>query len=153
MTRPSWSRYFLELARTVSTRATCPRKQVGCVLVRDRHVISSGYNGAVRGADHCPPPPPKDYCPEDEPVGGPPIDCTEGTGHCQRSVHSEVNAVAAAARFGVSVLGATAYVTVRPCVNCYRVLVNAGVVEIVYAEEYGPTEYETVEQVSMRREA
>ncbi len=124
MNRPSWNAYFLDLARTVATRATCPRRQVGCVLVRDRVVLSSGYNGAIRGADHCG------------------EDCTEGTGHCVNSIHAEANAILSAARTGVALDDCTAYVTVKPCLSCYRNLVNAGVVFVYYAENYGP-EYET----------
>lgn len=141
--RPSWSAYFLDLARTVSTRATCPRRQVGCVLVRDRVVVSSGYNGAIRDAEHCPPLQVKTrMVDESEGLLWVEDPCTEGKGHCQRSIHAELNSLLSAAKHGAATDGCTAYVTLRPCLNCYRALVNAGVVEVVYAEEYGAS-YET----------
>lgn len=127
--RPSWNSYFLSLAATVATRATCPRKQVGCVLVRDRMVIASGYNGAIRGVEHCPT--------REETGGWAGLDCTEGTGHCTRSLHAEVNAITQSARHGASTLDCTAYVTVMPCLNCYRLLANAGVSMVIYAAAYG----------------
>ena len=121
MTRPSWDDYFLEMAHSVSTRSTCNRKQVGCVLVRDNQLLSSGYGGSIKGQPHC----------MDE---GCAID--EATGGCVRTVHAEMNAIAQAACNGVSVKGATAYCTLSPCNWCFKTLVNAGVTRIVYNEEY-----------------
>ncbi len=122
--RPSWDEYFMTLARTAATRSTCDRLAVGCILVRDRNPLATGYNGAARGMPHCAT---NDHGrrPEDPPG-------------CRQVVHAEVNAVAIAARTGVGIEGATAYVTHRPCFGCYSVLVNAGVVEVVYGEDYRP---------------
>jgi dCMP deaminase len=119
--RPSWDEYFLRIAAVVATRSTCNRKQVGCVLVRDKVVLSTGYGGSIRGQPHC------------TDVGC--ITGPDGTG-CVRTVHAETNAVAQAAQNGVSTRGATAYVTLSPCANCFKLLANAGIVRIVYSEQY-----------------
>jgi len=122
--RPTWSHYFLSLARTAATRASCPRAQVGCVLVRDNHVLSVGYNGSMRGAPSC-----LD------------IGCLMPHGACIRTQHAETNAVIQAARHGVSTIGATAYCTHSPCRACMGVLVNAGIVSIQYGELYRISEH------------
>ena len=121
MTRSDWNSYFMGIAKMVATRATCDRKHVGCVLVKDRTIVSTGYNGSIRGGDHC------------DDVGHMMVE-----GHCVRTVHAEVNAIASAARNGSSVQGATAYVTALPCWNCFKVLVNAGIKEIYFSEAYRP---------------
>lgn len=100
-------------------RSTCPRASVGCILVIDNRHVVSGYNGAISGDEHC------------SDVG-----CQLVNGHCQRSVHAEANAIADAARRGVSVAGATAYVTHAPCINCAKLLLSAGIVRIVYVRPY-----------------
>lgn len=120
MTRPSWETYFLSLAAQVSTRATCPRLSVGAVIVRDRAVLASGYNGSMAGAAHC------------SDVG-----CLMVDSSCQRTVHAESNAIAQAARNGVRLDGATAYVTHRPCWSCWKLLRNAGVVSVEWSLDYG----------------
>ena len=117
--RASWDNYFVQIAVTVSTRATCDRKHVGCVLVKDRVIVATGYNGSVRGLPHC----------DDE--GHDLVN-----DHCVRTVHADANAVAAAARQGSATAGATAYVTAFPCWGCFRLLVNAGIERIVYADAY-----------------
>lgn len=117
--RPSWDDYFLRMAQLVATRATCPRRQVGAVLVRDRRVIATGYNGAVRGAPHC------------EDVG-----CLMVGGHCRRAVHAELNALLYCAASGVSSAGSTIYCTDFPCVDCAKALVQAQVRQVVYLAEY-----------------
>ena len=119
--RPSWDEYFIQIAQVVATRSTCNRKQVGCVLVRDKRILSTGYGGSIRGQPHC-----TDVGCEIDPA----------TGGCQRTVHGEMNAIAQAARNGVSTEGATAYITLSPCSWCFRTLVNAGIVRVVFAEEY-----------------
>jgi dCMP deaminase len=119
--RPSWDEYFLQLALAVSIRSTCNRKQVGCVLVRDKRILATGYGGSVRGQPHC--------CD----VG---CDIDPKTGGCVRTVHAEMNAIAQAARNGVSVEGAIAYVTLSPCDWCLRTMLNAGISRILYLEEY-----------------
>lgn len=121
MSRINWSDYFLAIAKQAATRATCDRLHVGCVLVRDKCILATGYNGSVIGRPHC------------DDVGHEIID-----GHCIRTVHAEANAVAQAARNGVSIEGATAYVTHKPCDKCWKLLQNAGVISIIYAEEYPP---------------
>lgn len=120
MQRLSWDAYFMNIARLVATRSTCERKQVGAVFVRNRIILSTGYNGSMRGATHC----------EGQAV------CMEGTPNCQRTVHAEINAVAQAARSGAALEGAEVYISASPCWNCFKALVNAGVTRIVYGEFY-----------------
>jgi dCMP deaminase len=119
MSRVSWDDYFLGIAREVANRATCPRLSVGAVFVRDHDIIATGYNGAVRKAAHCT-------------TAG----CLMRDGHCVRANHAEANAIARSAKRGVCVDGATAYVTHLPCWPCFRLMVNAGIVRVVYGEEY-----------------
>lgn len=119
MPRPSWDEYFMQIAQTVATRATCPRAMVGCVLTRDRRILTTGYNGAPRGVAHC------------TEAG-----CIVVHDHCQRATHAEANAVVQGALHGVSVEGATAYCTHEPCVNCSKLLISAGIVRIVFATAY-----------------
>lgn len=119
--RPSWDEYFIQIAKVVATRSTCNRKQVGAVLVRDKRILSTGYGGSIRGQPHC------------LDVG---CDIDKDTGGCVRTVHAECNAVAQASRNGVSTEGSTIYVTLSPCTTCFKILANAGIRRIVYAEEY-----------------
>lgn len=123
MTRPSWDEYFMDIARKAATRGTCDRKQVGCLLVHDRRIIATGYNGSISGTAHC-----------DD------IDHDMVESHCVRTIHAEANAVADAARRGVSLLGSTAYVTALPCWNCFKLLVQAGIKRVVYDEPYRATD-------------
>ncbi|WII08608.1 dCMP deaminase family protein [Methanomassiliicoccales archaeon LGM-DZ1] len=127
MDRPSPDRYFMDMAKLVATRSTCLRRHVGAVIVKDKHVLSTGYNGAPRGARHCE----ETGCLRIE------LKVPSGTRHelC-RGVHAEQNAVAQAAYFGTSVKGATIYTTTFPCSLCAKILVNAGISEIVYDEGY-----------------
>ncbi len=117
--RPGWDEYFMEVARTVATRATCPRASVGAVLVRGHRILTTGYNGAPRGVAHCTE-----------------VSCEMVGGHCVRSTHAEANAVVQGALHGVSLDEATAYCTHQPCVNCAKLLVSAGIVRIVYRDSY-----------------
>lgn len=117
--RPGWDEYFLSMARLVATRATCPRRHVGAVLVRDRRVIATGYNGSVRGDVHC------------EDAG-----CLLEDGHCVRAVHAELNALLQCAASSQSSAGATLYCTDFPCVHCAKALVQAEVVRVVFLAEY-----------------
>jgi dCMP deaminase len=128
MTRPSWDSYFMGIARLVAGRSTCLRRHVGAVLVRDKHILATGYNGAPRGLAHC------------EELGGCyrlQHDIPSGQRHeiC-RGAHAEQNAIAQAARFGVVTEDATIYITNHPCVICAKILINAGLKRIVYAEGY-----------------
>lgn len=117
--RPDWKTYWLQMAKLISTRATCDRLHVGCCIVKDNQLLASGYNGAVRGQAHC------------DSVGHLMVD-----GHCARTLHAETNAVASAASRGVPLSGATCYVNYSPCWPCAKLLYNAGVVKVVYSEMY-----------------
>lgn len=119
MQRPDWDTYYMQIALVVATRATCDRKHVGAILVRDRVVLSTGYNGSVRGMPHC------------DDVGH-----LMENGHCVRTVHSEVNAIAQAAKNGVRIEGADLYVTASPCWPCFKLIANVGVKRIFYGEFY-----------------
>jgi dCMP deaminase len=126
MERPSWDAYFMEIAKLVSTRATCPRRSVGALIVKDKQIVATGYNGAPRGLPHCPP-------------GGPenewPAGCMRA-GHCIRSLHAEQNALLQAARIGVACEGATMYVTCQPCNMCAKMVINAGIARVIYEGDY-----------------
>ena len=125
--RPSWDEYFMTLANQVATRTTCIRRAVGCVLVRDKRIIATVYNGAPSGLRHCA----EIGCMRQQ-LGVP-----SGQKHelC-RALHAEQNALIQAARYGLSVEGATIYVNTQPCVLCAKMLINAGICEIVYANPY-----------------
>jgi dCMP deaminase len=126
MKRPNWDEYFLKLAMLASERATCPRMHCGCVLVKDKNVIATGYNGSIPGDDHC------------EDAG-----CLLVDNHCVRTVHAEMNALIQAARRGNAVNGATAYVTNMPCTTCSKSLITAGVKRVVIFSDYHDTMAET----------
>jgi dCMP deaminase len=117
--RASWDLYFMQIARQVSTRATCDRKHVGAVIVRAKNILATGYNGSIGGLGHC-----------DE----------EGhmmeEGHCVRTIHAEANAVIQAAKNGVAIDGGSIYVTASPCWGCFKIIANAGLRKIVYGEFY-----------------
>jgi len=117
--RVSWDEYFMNIAREVATRSTCARKHVGAVIVRDRTILSTGYNGSVRGLPHC-----------DE-VGHMMED-----GHCVRTIHAEANAIIQAAKNGTRIDGAGIYVTASPCWHCFKTIANAGLTRIVFGEFY-----------------
>lgn len=117
--RITWERYFMNLAIQAATRSTCPRKHVGAVIVRDKSVLSTGYNGSLRGAPHC------------TEVG-----CLMENDHCVRTVHAEANALVQAAHNGVRLEGAEIYVTASPCFNCFKLIVNAGIRTVLYGEFY-----------------
>lgn len=126
-TRPSWDEYFMDITRRVATRSTCLRRAVGAILVHDKRIIASGYNGGPTGLAHC-----LDIGCLREKLGIP-----SGQQHelC-RGIHAEQNAIIQAARYGVSIDGATLYCTTQPCTQCTKMLINAGITEIVYAEGY-----------------
>ena len=117
--RVSWDQYFMDIAKQVATRATCDRKHVGAVVVRERTILSTGYNGSIRGLPHC------------DDVGH-----MMENGHCVATVHAEANAIIQAAKNGVVIDGATVYVTASPCWNCFKQIANAGVVRICFGEFY-----------------
>lgn len=120
--RPDWDEYFLKLAMLASERATCPRMHCGCVLVKGKNVIATGYNGSIPGDDHC------------DDVG-----CLIVDNHCVRTVHAEMNALVQAAKRGQSVDGASAYVTNMPCTNCAKALIAAGIKRVVVFSDYHKT--------------
>ncbi len=109
----------MDIARVVATRATCDRKHVGAVIVRDRSILATGYNGSIRGLPHC------------TDVGH-----LMEEGHCVRTVHAESNAIAQAARNGVRIEAASIYVTASPCWACFRLIANSGIQRIVFGEFY-----------------
>jgi dCMP deaminase len=117
--RATWDEYFMGIARQVSTRSTCDRKHVGAVIVRSKMILATGYNGSISGLDHC------------DDVGHLMED-----GHCVRTVHAEANAIVQAARSGTSLEGAWIYVTASPCFNCFKLIANAGIRRIAFAEFY-----------------
>jgi dCMP deaminase len=117
MARPEWDEYFMQLARAASTRATCERRHVGCVIVRDRRVISTGYNASIRGMEHC------------DSAGHMIVN-----GECIRALHAEENAIVNSAKHGVSIEQSVLYTTHFPCWNCFRKIANAGIVQIIYDE-------------------
>jgi dCMP deaminase len=117
--RASWDEYFMNIAREVASRATCDRKHVGAVLVRDKTILSTGYNGSIRGLPHC------------SEVGHMMED-----GHCVATVHAEANAIIQAAKNGVAIEGATIYTTASPCWPCFKLIANSGCRRIVFGEFY-----------------
>ncbi len=117
--RAGWNEYFMKIAEQVATRSTCDRKHIGAVIVRDKTILSTGYNGSLRGAPHC-----------DE------VGHDMENGHCVRTVHAEANAVAQAAKNGVALLDAEVYVTASPCLTCFKLLANSGIRTIYYKEFY-----------------
>ena len=127
MERPTRDEYFMQMAKLAATRSTCLRRKVGAVIVKDSHVLSTGYNGSPRGVSHC----------EEKGCLRVLMNVPSGTRHelC-RGGHAEQNAVTQAAYFGTSVKDATIYTTTFPCSLCAKILINSGIKEIVYSEGY-----------------
>ncbi len=127
MPRPSWDQYFIDITHLVATRSTCLRRQVGALLVKERNILSTGYNGTPSGISHC------------EQVGclRERLKVPSGERHelC-RGLHAEQNAIIQAARHGVNIDGATLYCTTMPCIICTKMLINAGIHRIVFEEGY-----------------
>jgi dCMP deaminase len=117
--RADWHSYFMSMARQASTRSTCDRKHVGAVIVRDKTILSTGYNGSIRGMPHC-----------DE--AGHEME----NGHCVATIHAEANAIIQAARNGVNISGAEMYTTASPCWSCFKLIANSGIRRIYYGEFY-----------------
>jgi dCMP deaminase len=120
--RVDWHTYFMNIARQAATRSTCDRKHVGAVIVRDKTILSTGYNGSIRGMPHC------------DDVGH-----LMENGHCVATVHAEANAIIQAAKNGVRIDGAELYTTASPCWNCFKLIANAGIGTIYYGEFYRDT--------------
>ncbi|MGM0596395.1 MAG: deoxycytidylate deaminase [Myxococcota bacterium] len=117
--RQAWDEYFMNIARMVASRSTCPRKAVGAVIVKDHAILSTGYNGSMRGAPHC------------TDVG-----CMMENDHCVATIHAEQNAIIHAAKHGISMENSVIYVTSSPCWICFKMIVNAGITKIFYGEFY-----------------
>ncbi len=125
--RPSYDEYFMEMAYVVSKRSTCLRRKVGAILVKDKHILSTGYNGAPKGLPHCS----EVGCLREH------LKIPSGERHelC-RGLHAEQNAIIQAAVFGISIKDSVLYCTNTPCVVCVKMLINAGVTEIIFAGDY-----------------
>jgi len=125
--RPSWDEYFMEIAEVVKKRSTCTRRQVGAILVKDKQILTTGYNGSPKNLEHCD----KTGCKRQE------LNIPSGQRHelC-RALHAEQNAIIQAAHNGVGINGATLYVTTRPCVLCAKMCINAGIIKIIYKGDY-----------------
>ena len=125
--RPHWDDYFMDITLFVATRSTCLRRHVGAVLVKDKRILATGYNGAPSGIEHCL----EAGCLREQ------LGIPSGERHelC-RALHAEQNAMIQAALHGVSTKGATLYCTNLPCVICSKMLINAGIVKVVYQEDY-----------------
>ena len=127
MTRPSWPEYFMDIARMVAKRSTCLRRHVGAILVKDKRILATGYNGAPAGLKHC------------EEVGclREKISVPSGERHelC-RGLHAEQNAIIQAAYYGIPIVDSTIYCTNKPCIICAKMIINAGINKIVYENGY-----------------
>ena len=126
-TRPDWDEYFMQVAEVVARRSTCLRRQIGAVIVKDRRILATGYNGAPSGLPHCL----ELGCLRDE------LGIASGTRHeiC-RALHSEQNAIIQAALYGVATRGSTLYCTHQPCSLCAKMLINAGITRVVFEGDY-----------------
>lgn len=165
MSRPDWDHYFMEMATVAASRGTCDRKLVGALIVKEKQVLATGYNGAIAGMGNCSSGPCEErgyvddccnsrdcfcnifckWCSKSvSSAADSPPDCKKNPGlghdmsegHCVRTVHAEMNAVAQAAKYGVGIDNSTVYTTAAPCWDCFRVSVNAGIVRFVYKEAY-----------------
>lgn len=127
MVRPTWDQYFIDITHLVATRSTCLRRQVGALLVKDRNILATGYNGTPSGIRHCE----ETGCLRER------LNVPSGERHelC-RGLHAEQNAIIQAARHGVNIDGSTLYCTTMPCIICTKMLINAGIKRIVYDEGY-----------------
>jgi len=127
MPRPTWDQYFMDITRLVATRSTCLRRQVGAVLVKERNILATGYNGVPSGISHC----------DDAGCLRERLQVPSGERHelC-RGLHAEQNAIIQAARHGVNIGGATLYCTTMPCIICTKMIINAGIRAVVYGEGY-----------------
>ena len=127
MQRPSWDQYFMDITRLVATRSTCLRRQVGAILVKERNILATGYNGVPSGISHCD----AAGCLRER------LNVPSGERHelC-RGLHAEQNAIIQAARHGINIDGSILYCTTMPCIICTKMLINAGITTVIYAEGY-----------------
>ena len=128
MARPSWDEYFFGIMEAVAQRATCDRGKSGCVIIRDKRIVATGYVGAPAGVAHC-----------DE-AGHEFVEMTNESGktsqHCIRTTHAEQNAIVHAARFGASLEGSTLYCQMTPCYACAKMILNAGISKVIARKDY-----------------
>lgn len=126
--RPTWDQYFLEILQVVGKRSTCDRGRTGCVIVRDRQILTTGYAGSPPGLAHC-----------DE-VGHQMKTVTHEDGHqtqhCMRTTHAEQNAIAQAAKLGIALAGATLYCKMTPCATCAKSVISVGIKNVICAKRY-----------------
>lgn len=122
--RPNWNEYFMSIAEMTATRSTCPRASVGAVIVKDNHILVTGYNGAIHSADHC------------TDVG-----CKIVDNHCLRAVHAEMNAIVNCARQGDDLEGSELYITHFPCIRCMPLVLQSGIKKIYYINDYSNDDY------------
>ena len=126
--RPTWDQYFMLITRQVADRSTCTRAKVGAVIVRDKNILATGYNGAPAGLPHC------------LDVGCLIYESKTPTGeieqNCFRCIHAEINAIAQAAKNGASIRDADIYVTHTPCIHCFKVVINTGIKRVLYEKPY-----------------
>ncbi|MBT1071782.1 deoxycytidylate deaminase [Pelotalea chapellei] len=127
MQRPSWDQYFMDITHLVATRSSCLRRQVGAVLVKERNILATGYNGVPSGITHCN----STGCLRER------LNVPSGERHelC-RGLHAEQNAIIQAAKHGTNINGATLYCTTMPCIICSKMIINAGITKVVYGEGY-----------------
>ncbi len=126
--RLDWDRYFMQICRVVAQRSTCTRAAVGAVIVRNKNILATGYNGAPRGMPHC------------TEVGCLVYTSTNPDGeteeNCFRTIHAEINAIAQAAKHGVAIRDSSIYITHSPCIHCLKVLINTGIRRVCYERPY-----------------
>jgi dCMP deaminase len=126
--RPSWDQYFMLITRQVADRSTCNRAKVGAVIVRDKNILATGYNGSPAGLPHC------------TEVGCLIYESRTPSGeieeNCFRTIHAEINAIAQAAKNGSSIRDADIYITHTPCIHCFKVLINTGIKRVLYEKPY-----------------
>ena len=134
--RADWDEYFMNIAKVVASRSTCDRKFVGAVIVRDKTILSTGYNGSIRKLEHC-----------DE------VGHLMENGHCVATIHAEANAILQAAKNGVRIDGATIYTSASPCWPCFKMIANAGLLRICYGEFYRDLRiFEVAKKLKMKLE-
>ena len=119
MNKKNWHQYFMEITEKVSEKATCNRKHVGAIIIKDKRILATGFNGSIAGG----------------------LDCDESYhmmdgGHCVRTVHAELNAIVQCAKYGISCDGASMYINTFPCWSCFKTIVNAGIKKIYYKDDY-----------------
>lgn len=138
--RLDWDQYFMQICRVVAQRSTCNRAAVGAVIVRDRTILATGYNGSPAGMPHCTDAGCLIYTSR-TPDG-------EEEENCFRTIHAEINAIAQAARHGVMIAGSDIYITHSPCIHCLKTLINTGIRRVCYEKPYKPDRIEELVRLS-----